>query len=197
MDYEKTILSHRAWLHNYIRRKVKNEQDTEDLAQQTLITAFNYIDSYEKLQNARSILQNTANFKIMSYWRKFRRSIQPDSLDSITYRRGDTIVGLEYDDFLEGNINIQSEAELYVLIDNVKDIAESVTPIAEGVSNLDILFGDFRPCIEAKNLGININTLMKRKRALHKMLRDKLETGKLYSIKQYETPTNTNSPIRV
>lgn len=167
---EQTVEQEKGRLLNFIRKRVKREEDAEDIMQDVFFQLVNMYDSIGNIEKVTSWLYTVARNKITDSFRKKR----PELLDDrVTYGNDEEKLFLQ--DILP---DLSNDPDELILRDMIW------TAIQEGLSELPIEqrevfvgheFDDKSFKDMAKQTGETVNTLLSRKRYAVLYLRKKLK----------------------
>lgn len=167
-ELEITYKRDQGKLLGYIKSKIRNSEDAEDLLQDVFFQAVKNIDAGEPIENVLGWLFRITNNKIIDWYRSRRR--KNVSIDSFEEFQPEILI-----DELITDVGIEFENE--ELMNDITDIiTESINELPE-----DQRWVIMKQSIEGKTFkelseesGIPINTLISRKRYAIQFLRNRI-----------------------
>jgi RNA polymerase sigma-70 factor, ECF subfamily len=126
-DFNAEVIPHLNLLKNYALKMTKDPDNSEDLLQDTLISAFRSFHNYEKGSNAKGwLLKIMKNAFINSYRKRMRQPLQTDYEDVLNFYENinseDVMPGHYKPDVLVNGLDDEVVKALSILTDEVRTI---------------------------------------------------------------------------
>lgn len=126
-DFNTEVIPHLNLLKNYALKMTKDPDNSEDLLQDTLMSAFRFFHNYEKGSNAKGwLLKIMKNAFINSYRKKMRQPSQTDYEDVLNFYENinaeDVISGHYKQDTFVNGLDDEVVNALSTLTDDVRTI---------------------------------------------------------------------------
>jgi RNA polymerase sigma factor (sigma-70 family) len=173
-NLEQTYRRERTNLLGYIRSRVSNQEDAEDILQEVYTQAIRTIDAANPVDNLLGWLYKSASNRVIDWYRKKRR--QTVSLHAKTGR--DDKSGLPLEELLaDSGIDAETAFIRNLVIEGLTESIDDLPPEQREVFIRQAVYGETFKEIAA-DTGISINTLLARKRYAVKFLQKRLEDMK-------------------
>lgn len=145
-DVERLYLAHHGWLKGWLRRRLGEQADAEDLAQDTFVRVMRSRGAIAELRQPLAYLATIANSLLVNRWR--RQAVERAYLEALAARP---------------EALAPSEEERLLLIEALVEIDELLHGLAPAVRNIFLmsqLDGLTYPQI-ASRLGLSVNQVQK------------------------------------